>query len=216
MAEPGTADGYEIDLTSTTLDPNSVVTTGTTMTLYEVDSNKVKRNVIYSGTYTVTDDKGNYYVKEGIINSDGQKDGDVIDAKVLNLQNGTYTITVSLGNVKVTKEFTVKSSIPVASYHKNASTLKVAATDDICEKILSCISLSVDGVNVTSAASKNVLIKYTSYDTKVLPSRSVFAGTTKFGFTKNSVKIKVTEITFVYNDLSYTLQPNEDITFTID
>ena len=80
----------------------------------------------------------------------------------------------------------------------------------------SCISLSVDGVNVTSAASKNVLIKYTSYDTKVLPSRSVFAGTTKFGFTKNSVKIKVTEITFVYNDLSYTLQPNEDITFTID
>ncbi|MBQ2276485.1 MAG: hypothetical protein II331_07570 [Lachnospiraceae bacterium] len=216
VAEPGTADGYEIDLSSTTLDPNSVVTTGTTMTLYEVDSNKVKRNVIYSGTYTVTDDKGNYYVKEGIINSDGQKDGDVIDAKVLNLQNGTYTITVSLGNVKVTKEFTVKSSIPVASYHKNASTLKVAATDDICEKILSCISLSVDGVNVTSAASKNVLIKYTSYDTKVLPSRSVFAGTTKFGFTKNSVKIKVTEITFVYNDLSYTLQPNEDITFTID
>lgn len=215
---PGTVAGYKPSLSLSTLDPNSSNENSAVLTIYSVDSNGLKISTVNEGSYTITNSKGETVIGNQIVNMDGKYDGDIINSSVLGLADGTYTVTVTIGPVKESVNFTVKASdSPVAVYQKQDS-ITVSTSDDVFNKILDALIIQVNGSDYTQLVKTldDAQITFTSYDTNRFESGTVKKGNRNFSKTYSgySVKLRITNIKFTFGQ-TYDIAPDKEITITV-
>lgn len=213
VAKPGTLHTYKPFLSSIVVDPNVLGDSATILRIYGVDVDGIKINMIHEGTYSLTDSAGKIILSNQVVNLAGKRDGDTIDASVLKLEDGVYTVTITVGPVVESTTFTVRSSTPAATVNRAYSSLSVSSGDDIFTKILECLPVHVNGSNV-SAFLSNATIEYTSYNETLLPSRTVSKGSNTFQYANYTAEIRINKIKFTFGSQQYEINPNANITFT--